>query len=80
MTIRIEWQTAPHRRAADAQIADVSGVGRLLVKRDGKGKRTFTGFLNGNPVARGDCLADAQTKAARVARDRAEACPASGEG
>lgn len=67
--IIFRWQTALHSTAASAQIADVPGVGRLLVKRPFKGARTFSVVVNGDQVAfRAPSMADGQRQAEDVAR------------
>lgn len=64
----INWETPPHCKAADFQVADVAG-GRLAVKRAVRGGRAFIGSFRGAGIAYGDNMQQAQARTALWYRD-----------
>jgi hypothetical protein len=44
------WEPKPYKVGKRNQIADVTGVGRLMVKPTVERARTFDGFINGRRV------------------------------
>lgn len=44
--MQLRWEMIPYKRNAGF-FADVPDVGRYMIKRAGKGKRTFNLFFNG---------------------------------
>lgn len=44
--MQLRWEALPYKRNAGF-FADVPEIGRYMIKRAGKGKRTFDLFLNG---------------------------------
>jgi hypothetical protein len=68
--MRINWEKLRATRGGPCSIADVDGIGRLLVKRVHPGSREFVGMINSVSVAYADTEQGCMAETAKVVIDR----------
>lgn len=66
----VRWTPLLRGTDRSTRIADVPGVGRLLVERSQKHARNFCGYIDDEKVAEGGSRDLAQAETAKVARQR----------